>query len=144
MSSAHASDSSQDLLRVENLRVAFGDRRTRRSVVNGISFSLAPGKCLGLVGESGSGKSVTARTLVGLTGGGSQVQADRLEFDGRSVLGLNDRQWGAIRGKDIGFILQDALVSLDQLRPVGKEFILQDALVSLDQLRPVGKEVDQP
>jgi peptide/nickel transport system ATP-binding protein len=121
MSTAHASDSSQDLLRVENLRVVFGDRRTRRSVVNGISFSLAPGKCLGLVGESGSGKSVTARTLVGLTGGGSQVQADWLEFDGRSVLGLNDRQWGAIRGKDIGFILQDALVSLDQLRPVGKE-----------------------
>jgi peptide/nickel transport system ATP-binding protein len=115
-----------ELLRVENLRVAFGDRRDPRSVVNGVSFTLAPGRCLAIVGESGSGKSVTARTLVGLTGGRSHVQADRLEFDGRNLLGLRDREWREIRGKDVGFILQDALVSLDQLRPVGKE--IEEAL----------------
>jgi peptide/nickel transport system ATP-binding protein len=115
-----------ELLRVENLRVAFGDRRDPRSVVKGVSFTLAPGRCLAIVGESGSGKSVTARTLVGLTGGRSHVQADRLEFDGRNLLGLRDREWREIRGKDVGFILQDALVSLDQLRPVGKE--IEEAL----------------
>ena len=106
-----------DLLRVENLRVGFGDTE----VVKGISFSLEAGRCLAIVGESGSGKSVTARTLVGLTGGRSQVTADALEFDGRDLRGLRDRQWRDIRGRDIGFILQDALVSLDQLRPIGKE-----------------------
>ena len=115
-----------ELLRVENLRVAFGDRRDQRSVVKGVSFTLAPGRCLAIVGESGSGKSVTARTLVGLTGGRSHVQADRLEFDGRNLLGLRDREWREIRGKDVGFILQDALVSLDQLRTVSKE--IEEAL----------------
>ncbi|MCW2942831.1 MAG: transporter ATP-binding protein [Actinomycetia bacterium] len=110
-----------NLLRVDNLRVGFGHRKAPKPVVNGVSFSLTGGKCLAIVGESGSGKSVTARTLVGLTGGRSHVTADRLEFNGRSVLGLGDRQWRGLRGKEIGFILQDALVSLDQLRPVGAE-----------------------
>jgi peptide/nickel transport system ATP-binding protein len=90
-------------------------------VVRGISFGIAAGRCLAIVGESGSGKSVTARTLVGLTGGQSHVEAERLELDGRSLLGLGDRQWRTIRGREIGFVLQDALVSLDQLRPVGAE-----------------------
>jgi peptide/nickel transport system ATP-binding protein len=110
-----------NLLRVENLRVAFGDRRTPTEVVKGISFSLAAGRCLAIVGESGSGKSVTARTLVGLTGGRSHVTADRLELEGRDLRGLGDREWRRLRGRDVGFVLQDALVSLDQLRPVGKE-----------------------
>ncbi|MDO8212147.1 ABC transporter ATP-binding protein [Conexibacter sp. CPCC 206217] len=111
----------RDLLRVENLRVGFGDRRAPVEVVRGISFALAPGSCLAIVGESGSGKSVTARSLVGLTGGRSQVAADRIELDGRDLLRLRDRQWRAVRGAEVGFVLQDALVSLDQLRPVGRE-----------------------
>jgi peptide/nickel transport system ATP-binding protein len=110
-----------DLLQVENLSVGFGDRHDHRAVVRDVSFSLRSGECLAIVGESGSGKSVTARTLVGLTGDRCKVQADRLEFGGRSLLGLGDRQWRRLRGKEIGFVLQDALVSLDQLRPVGKE-----------------------
>jgi peptide/nickel transport system ATP-binding protein len=114
-------DPEKDLLRVENLRVGFGDRRKVTEVVHGASFSLAPGECLAIVGESGSGKSVTARTLVGLTGGKSHVSADLLEFDGKDLQSFKDRDWRGLRGKDVGFILQDALVSLDQLRPVGKE-----------------------
>ncbi|HVO52894.1 MAG TPA: ABC transporter ATP-binding protein [Solirubrobacterales bacterium] len=114
-------DPERDLLRVENLRVAFGEPGAEQEVVHGVSFSLAPGECLAIVGESGSGKSVSARTLVGLTGGRSRVQADRLELDGESLLEMSDRRWRSIRGRKVGFILQDALVSLDQLRPVGKE-----------------------
>jgi len=114
-------DPEQDLLRVENLKVGFGEKRDVTEIVHGVSFSLAPGECLAIVGESGSGKSVSARTLVGLTGGKSHVSADRMEFDGRDLLSFKDRDWRGLRGKDIGFILQDALVSLDQLRPVGKE-----------------------
>jgi peptide/nickel transport system ATP-binding protein len=112
---------SSYLLEVENLSVRFGDATTGREVVNGISFHVAPGECLGIVGESGSGKSVTARTLVGLTGRTSHTSADRFTLNGENILGISDRKWRSIRGKEIGFILQDALVSLDPLRPVGKE-----------------------
>jgi peptide/nickel transport system ATP-binding protein len=105
------------LLHVENLRVSFGDVE----VVKGISFTTRTGRCLAIVGESGSGKSVTARTLVGLTGPGSRVSADRIELAGVDLTRQSERSWRAIRGREIGFILQDALVSLDQLRRVGDE-----------------------
>ncbi len=109
------------LLRVEELAVGFGPRGHVEPVVRGVSFAVEAGECLAIVGESGSGKSVTARTLVGLTGAGSHVDAARVELDGSSLLGLSDRRWRAIRGAEVGFVLQDALVSLDPLRKVGKE-----------------------
>ena len=107
------------LLHVENLRVSFGDTE----VVKGISFTTRVGRCLAIVGESGSGKSVTARTLVGLTGPNSHVRADRIDLAGIDLTRRSERSWRAIRGREIGFILQDALVSLDQLRLVGTEII---------------------
>jgi peptide/nickel transport system ATP-binding protein len=105
------------LLTVQNLRVSFGETE----VVSGISFTTRVGSCLAIVGESGSGKSVTARTLVGLTGPGSRVSADKIDLAGIDLTRQSQRSWRAIRGRRIGFILQDALVSLDQLRRVGDE-----------------------
>ncbi|MEU6718471.1 ABC transporter ATP-binding protein [Nonomuraea sp. NPDC046802] len=105
------------LVKVDDLRVAFG----ATPVVHGVSFEIGAGECLALVGESGSGKSVTARTLVGLTGGGARVTAGELTFDGQDLTRLRERGWRRLRGGRIGFVLQDALVSLDPLRKVGKE-----------------------
>ncbi|MEJ3403268.1 ABC transporter ATP-binding protein [Rathayibacter sp. YIM 133350] len=108
-------------LSVRGLSVGFETGSGVRSIVEGVSFDLEPGQCVAIVGESGSGKSVTARTIVGLAGRGSQVTADELTLHGRDVRRLSDRQWRGVRGKQVGFILQDALVSLDPLRPVGVE-----------------------
>ncbi|BAJ32321.1 putative peptide ABC transporter ATP-binding protein [Kitasatospora setae KM-6054] len=105
------------LLAVDDLRVAFGGV----PAVRGVSLRLERGECLALVGESGSGKSVTARTLVGLTGRESSLEAGRLEFDGTDLRGLDERGWRGVRGRRIGLVLQDALVSLDPLRTVGAE-----------------------
>ncbi|TWB62979.1 dipeptide ABC transporter ATP-binding protein [Bradyrhizobium sacchari] len=112
---------SSPLLTVQNLNVSFGPAHSRRAVVKGVSLTVEEGRCVAIVGESGSGKSVTARTLVGLTGARSHVQADLLTFQGKNIDRLGDEEWRALRGKHIGFVLQDALVSLDPLRPVGKE-----------------------
>ncbi|NIZ92353.1 dipeptide ABC transporter ATP-binding protein [Kineococcus rubinsiae] len=106
---------------VAGLDVGFTRAGTHRRVVSGLSFDLFPGQCVAIVGESGSGKSVTARTLVGLTGAGSTVTAERLQFEGRDVAEFSEREWRRVRGAGIGFVLQDALVSLDPLRPVGAE-----------------------
>ncbi|MCU1696232.1 MAG: transporter ATP-binding protein [Mycobacterium sp.] len=107
------------ILRVEDLTVAFG--AGREPVVSGVSFEVAPGECFAIVGESGSGKSVTARTLLGLAGAGAHVDATTLELHGKSVLANRDRDWRKVRGREVGFVLQDALVSLDPLRTVGRE-----------------------
>jgi peptide/nickel transport system ATP-binding protein len=110
-----------DLLTVDSLRVSFGRDIATKVVVRNVSFSLQPGRCLAIVGESGSGKSVTARALIGLAGRHARVHARQLSFDGTDLIGLNDRGWRRIRGSGIGFVLQDALVSLDPLRRIGKE-----------------------
>ncbi|AIX99982.1 hypothetical protein ART_0384 [Arthrobacter sp. PAMC 25486] len=112
----------EPILRVEALNVSFGGSR----VVRDVSFTVHPGECLALVGESGSGKSVTARALIGLAGAGSLVHADALDVAGHDGQRLSQRGWRAVRGKRVGFILQDALTSLDPLRTVGKE--IDDAL----------------
>lgn len=108
-------------LRVRNLRTGFTVDGTHRPIVSGVSFDLLPGQCVAIVGESGSGKSVTARSLVGLAGPGATVEADELELHHTDVRAFSPRQWRRVRGRDVGFVLQDALVSLDPLRPVGKE-----------------------
>ncbi|MGW6035597.1 dipeptide ABC transporter ATP-binding protein [Gordonia terrae] len=117
MASVRVDRTDAPLAEVRDLRVSFAGRQ----VVKGVSFSVSAGQCLAIVGESGSGKSVTARTLIGLTGSGAEIDATALAFGGRDLRGLVDREWRAIRGREIGFVLQDALVSLDQLRTVGSE-----------------------
>ncbi|MFP5291022.1 MAG: dipeptide ABC transporter ATP-binding protein [Actinomycetes bacterium] len=111
---------------VENLRVSFRTPHGERPVVRGLSFSLGAGECVAIVGESGSGKSVSARSLVGLTGRGGVVRVDRLEILGADARALRARGWRRLRGRHVGFVLQDALTSLDPLRAVGRE--LDEAL----------------
>ncbi|EKQ61590.1 ABC transporter ATP-binding protein [Xanthomonas citri pv. malvacearum str. GSPB2388] len=120
---------STPLLRVDGLTVTFArPGQPALTVVRELSFSLAPGRAVALVGESGSGKSVSARSLVGLAGAHAQVSARALAHAGRDLRGYSERQWQELRGKDIGFVLQDALVSLDPLRPVGRE--IEEALAA--------------
>ncbi|TKY81626.1 ABC transporter ATP-binding protein [Pectobacterium polonicum] len=114
------------LLRVDGLSVTFPSPFGPIRSVKNLSFQVNAGEILALVGESGSGKSVTARTLVGLSGEGVDVQANAIELtrhDGSlcDLRYLTDRDWRAIRGREIGFVLQDALVSLDPLRKIGQE-----------------------
>lgn len=108
-------------LSVRDLRVAFTPGGLRRDVVRGVSFDLEPGSCVAIVGESGSGKSVTARALVGMAGRGSIVEADELTIHGADARDFGAQDWRRVRGREIGFVLQDALVSLDPLRTVGAE-----------------------
>ncbi|QHC72737.1 ABC transporter ATP-binding protein [Rathayibacter sp. VKM Ac-2805] len=99
---------------VEGLRVAFDGIE----VVHGVSFRVEPGECVAIVGESGSGKSVTARALLGLSGG---AVTGSVHVGGTEVVGAGERELRRLRGGSVGFAPQDALLSLDPLRPIGRE-----------------------
>lgn len=116
----------QPLLRVVQLSVRFPSPQGAVEAVKALSFSVNPGEVLALVGESGSGKSVTARTLVGLAGDGADIRATSLTLNVRdgqvqNLLACDTRRWQQLRGREIGFVLQDALTSLDPLRRIGQE-----------------------
>ena len=104
---------------IDGLNIQFA----HQTVIKNLSLTLEPGKCVALVWESGSGKSVTARSIVGLAGQGAKIAAKNFSYAGQSLIGKSEKAWRLIRGQEIGFVLQDALVSLDPLRPVGKEIL---------------------
>ncbi|MGV8852378.1 MAG: nickel ABC transporter ATP-binding protein NikE [Rhodoglobus sp.] len=107
------------LLTVRGLSVYFA--HTPAPAIDNVSFEVSRGECLAIVGESGSGKSVTARSLLGLAPAGTHVSFDELSLAGEALPAPGSRRWRTIRGASIGLVLQDALVSLDPLRPVGRE-----------------------
>ncbi|MFE2104971.1 dipeptide ABC transporter ATP-binding protein [Kitasatospora sp. NPDC059463] len=109
------------VVEVRGLTVTFPGPRGPVNAVRGLSLTVGVGESVALVGESGSGKSVTARSLVGLAGSGARTAAETFRIDGRDAGALTSRQWRPLRGRRIGFVLQDALVSLDPLRRVGDE-----------------------
>jgi microcin C transport system ATP-binding protein len=104
------------LIEVENLTVAFGERR----VVENVSFTLDRGETLALVGESGSGKSLTALSLLRLLPPGA-VATGHIRIDGRDVLGMAERELRKLRGGKAGMIFQEPMTSLNPLHRIGRQ-----------------------
>jgi len=103
------------LLKVENLTTRFEVkggfmRRTVAQVhaVEDVSFSINKGQTLSLVGESGCGKSTAGRSILRLV----DPQSGSVNFEGKDVLGLNQRDMHQIR-QDMQMIFQDPFASLN-------------------------------
>jgi peptide/nickel transport system ATP-binding protein len=111
------------LLDVEDLRVQFTTDDGVVKAVDGASYSVAPGKTLGIVGESGSGKSVSSLTALGLTRGRNTTISGRMMFAGRDLLALDGSKMRQVRGNDLAMIFQDPLSSLHPFFTVGNQLI---------------------
>ena len=55
-----------NVLEVEDLRTEFHLRTANVGAVDGVSFTVAEGECVGIVGESGCGKSTTGLSIMKL------------------------------------------------------------------------------
>jgi oligopeptide transport system ATP-binding protein len=113
--------SDTPLLSVEDLRVHFWTSRGLVHAVNGISFDVRPGETLGIVGESGCGKSVTALATMGILPRAGRIPSGSIKLDGRELIGLSERGWRRIRGKEIAMIFQDPMTSLNPVLTVGAQ-----------------------
>src|SRR5713101_3713210 len=101
---------AERLLKVDDLSVHFSTVDGAVRAVDGVSFELERGQVLGIVGESGSGKSVTAMALTRDVNAhfGGEVQ-----YKGRNLLELSEREMQDYRGNEIGMIFQDPMTSLN-------------------------------
>ncbi len=109
------------LLTVDDLRVEFRtDHRTLRAV-EGVSLDVRGGEFVGIVGESGCGKTVTGLSILRLLPKTAVVTSGRLEFEGRNLLELPQKQMRQIRGRRISMIFQDPSSSLNPVFTVGSQ-----------------------
>ncbi|MGW8432505.1 ABC transporter ATP-binding protein [Curtobacterium citreum] len=91
-----------------------------RTVLDRVSFTVPPGRRVGVIGASGSGKSMTSLALMGLEPTGAHVTGS-IRLDGRELVGLPDRERAKHRGADLGMVFQEPGTALDPLRRVGAQ-----------------------
>ncbi len=104
------------LLSVENLEIS----ASGRTLVSGVSFSIAAGERIGLIGESGSGKSLTALAVLGLLPETMHVSGS-IVLDGHQIVGARDRDLVPLRGASIAAVFQEPMTALDPLMRVGHQ-----------------------
>jgi oligopeptide/dipeptide ABC transporter ATP-binding protein len=110
-------------LTVSNLRTRFGGSSAGATVVDGVTFTLQPGRTTALVGESGCGKSVTALSLMRLIEPPGHIVSGSVMLDGRDLLNLDEREMEQVRGARIGMVFQDPLTSLNPALSIGGQIV---------------------
>ena len=121
--SAGRGNAAVPLMQVEDLRVSFATDDGIVHAVDGATYSVGPGRTLGIVGESGSGKSVSSLTALGLTRGPRATISGAMRFEGRDLLTLSDDELRTIRGNDVAMIFQDPLSALHPFYKVGYQLM---------------------
>ncbi|MGP1455528.1 MAG: ABC transporter ATP-binding protein [Treponema sp.] len=116
-----------NLLTITNLHTSFRIDGEYYDAVDGVSLEVHANELLAIVGESGCGKSTVAMSIMGLHDNRFTRVSGEILFQGKNLLTLSEAEMNAIRGKDIGFIFQDPLASLNPLQRVGKQ--IEEALL---------------
>ncbi|CDG19462.1 dipeptide ABC transporter ATP-binding protein [Xenorhabdus doucetiae] len=111
------------LLNVDQLSVHFGDEGAPFRAVDRISYRVEQGEVVGIVGESGSGKSVSSLAIMGLIDYPGKVMAEKLEFDGRDLTKISEKQRRQLVGAEVAMIFQDPMTSLNPCYTVGYQIM---------------------
>ena len=127
-----------DLLKIEDLVVEYKTRRGAARGVDGISLRLQKNKTLGLAGESGCGKSTLGRAITRLVPHPGKILAGNiiLSLDEDvpyekgiikkgdvNIMHLSEDEMRALRGKEIAYIFQDPMTSLNPMLSIGRHFV---------------------
>ena len=106
-----------EFLIVDNLSV----RYSGVPVVKDVSFTLEEGRTLGIAGESGCGKSTVARAILGILPRNAQVSGS-IRYKGRELVGLREKDFAGLRGREISMVFQDPSAALNPVRKIRHQF----------------------
>lgn len=115
-------DKPRKILQVSGLNVSVKTDRGMLPLIQDIHFDLKQGQILGLVGESGSGKTITSSSLLQLLDSNTVIEGEIL-LNGRQLIGLSQEEMRRIRGKEIGFIMQNPMNAFTPVHTVGNQFM---------------------
>lgn len=120
-----SNENKEVLLRVEDLKVTFGAKRTLFTAVGGVSFDIFKGETFGLVGESGSGKTTIGRAIMRIhpTAGGN------VEFKGERINGKISKSLDHEITRKMQMIFQDPMASLNERAKV--DYIIAEGLYNI-------------
>ena len=115
------------MILVENLGKDYKRGESNLSVLDQVSFRVAPGEFVAITGPSGSGKS----TLLGLLAGLDRPTRGLIQIDGVDLTVQNEEELSRLRGRKIGFVFQSfqlmqTLTALENVR-VPAEILGDDA-----------------
>ena len=112
------------VLEVKDLHTTFStDKGGKVNAVNGVSFSLEPGKILGIVGESGSGKSVTAYSIMNILAENGGITGGQILYNGEDITKWDEKKMASFRGKCCSIIFQDPMTSLNPVFTIGNQLM---------------------
>ena len=109
------------LLEVKSLRTSFFTEDGEVRAVDGVSFSVEPGKLMGLVGESGSGKTVSVLSIMRLLPESARIVGGQILFEGRDLTRLSEPEMRQVRGARIAMIFQEPMTSLNPVFTIGSQ-----------------------
>ncbi|WGS24066.1 MULTISPECIES: ABC transporter ATP-binding protein [unclassified Bradyrhizobium] len=110
------------LLEIKGLKTHFATDAGILQAVDGVDISINKGETLCVVGESGCGKTVTAMSILKLIAmPPGRIVAGQIMFEGRDLVPLSSNQLDDIRAKEIGFIFQEPMTSLNPVLTIGEQ-----------------------
>ena len=113
---------SDPLLEIKNLVTGFETESGLLKAVDGVSFTVPKGTCVGIVGESGCGKSVTAMSIVRLLPQPmGKILNGQILFKDRDLVQAKETDMHGIRGRHIGVIFQEPMTALNPVHSIGRQ-----------------------
>ena len=110
------------LLEIRGLRTHFATDDGIVQAVDGVDITINKGETVCVVGESGCGKTVTAMSILKLIAmPPGRIVAGGIFFEGRDLVPLSSSELDDIRAKEIGFIFQEPMTSLNPLHTIEKQ-----------------------
>ena len=108
------------LLDVCDLTVTFPGMTGPAHVLDGVSFSVAPGEAVGIVGESGCGKSMTALAIMGLLPPTAAARG-HIRLGDDDLMALPEPALCDLRGRKVAMIFQEPMTALNPVKTIGDQ-----------------------
>lgn len=111
------------LLAIRDLCIDYRQSGHRLRAVDRASLMVPQGSITGVVGESGSGKTTLGRAVIGVQAANASIASGEIIFAGRDLLSLAAENQRQMRWREIAFVPQTAMNSLDPVYRVGDQLM---------------------